>query len=137
MKIATVTDDGKTISQHFGRAPIYVVVTVEDGSITGHEQRDKVGHRQFSQAHHAHSHEGQTKTAQGHGTGPAAQDRHSLMATAISDCDAILTRGMGRGAYQAMQASGIKPIITDIPEIDNAVMAYVQGTIVDHTERLH
>lgn len=139
MKIAAVSEDGKTISQHFGRAPIYIVVTVEDGAITNREQRDKAGHRQFAQANHSHTHmhEGQTKTDQGHGTGPAAQDRHSLMAAAISDCDAILTRGMGRGAYQAMQASGIQPVITDIPVIDDAVMAYVDGTIVDHVERLH
>ena len=35
MKIAAVSDDGTTISQHFGRAPFYVVVTVEDGRIVG------------------------------------------------------------------------------------------------------
>ena len=29
MKIAAVSEDGVTISQHFGRAPFYVVVTVE------------------------------------------------------------------------------------------------------------
>ena len=30
MKIAAITEDGTTISQHFGRAPLYLVVTVED-----------------------------------------------------------------------------------------------------------
>jgi predicted Fe-Mo cluster-binding NifX family protein len=29
MKIAAVSEDGITISQHFGRAPFYIVVTVE------------------------------------------------------------------------------------------------------------
>ena len=33
MKIAAVTEDNITISQHFGRAPFYVVVTVENGKI--------------------------------------------------------------------------------------------------------
>ena len=33
MKIAVITDDERTISQHFGRAPYYVVVTIEDGKI--------------------------------------------------------------------------------------------------------
>ena len=33
MKIAVITEDGTTISQHFGRAPLYVVVTVEGGKI--------------------------------------------------------------------------------------------------------
>ena len=47
MKIAAVSEDGVTISQHFGRAPFYVVVTVEDGKIVAHEKRDKMGHNQF------------------------------------------------------------------------------------------
>ena len=33
MKIAVITDDEKTISQHFGRAPYYMVFTIEDGHI--------------------------------------------------------------------------------------------------------
>ena len=45
--------------------------------------------------------------------------------------------GMGWGAYEAMSSYGIKPIITDIVNIEEAVRAYLDGTIVDHTERLH
>ena len=48
MKIAAVTEDSITISQHFGRAPMYLVVTVEDGRIVSRETRDKLGHAQFS-----------------------------------------------------------------------------------------
>jgi predicted Fe-Mo cluster-binding NifX family protein len=59
------------------------------------------------------------------------------MAAVISDCEAVLSRGMGTGAYQGMQASGIRPIITDIASIDEAVAAYLEGHMVDHTERLH
>jgi hypothetical protein len=33
MKIAAITDDGITISQHFGRAPYYMVLTIENGEI--------------------------------------------------------------------------------------------------------
>jgi predicted Fe-Mo cluster-binding NifX family protein len=55
MKIAVVTDDGKMISQHFGRAVHYLVLTVEDGKITRRELRDKPGHHQFA-AGAAHEH---------------------------------------------------------------------------------
>ena len=44
MKIAIVTEDGETISQHFGRAPYYMVYTVENGQITSREKRNKAGH---------------------------------------------------------------------------------------------
>ena len=35
MKIAFVTDDGQSISAHFGRAAYYLVVDVVDGKETG------------------------------------------------------------------------------------------------------
>jgi len=44
---------------------------------------------------------------------------------------------MGRGAYQSMQSRGIKPLVIDIGLIDEAVMAYVEGRIVDYTDLLH
>ena len=135
MRIAAVSEDGKTISQHFGRAPFYVVVTVEDGKVTARETRDKMGHAQF--AGDTHEEHGQEADARGHGFDPAAQSRHSRMAAAIADCDVLLARGMGAGAYESMRQAGIRPILTDIPEIDEAVRAVISGEIIDHSERLH
>ena len=43
IKIAAITDDGQTISQHFGRAAYYAVLTIEDGKIIAREQREKMG----------------------------------------------------------------------------------------------
>ena len=60
MKVAVITDDGKTISRHFGRAPYYVVLTIEDGQIIHREMRSKFGHGQFQGQHQAedpHDHE--------------------------------------------------------------------------------
>ena len=53
MKIAAVSDDGITISQHFGRAAYYVVVTVQNNQIVAREKRDKLGHAQFGGETHA------------------------------------------------------------------------------------
>lgn len=132
MKIAAITDDGLTISQHFGRAPYYVVVTVENGQIVDRQLREKLGHAQFHEEAHPADPPGQP-----HGFGPAAHDRHLRMAESIADCEALLCRGMGAGAYQSMQQRGIRPLITDIVAIDEAVLAYVEGRLVDHTEWLH
>jgi len=132
MKIAVVTDDGKTISQHFGRAQQYLVATVENGQIVSRERRDKVGHAQL----HAQGHEHQESSEQ-HGYGPAADHRHGRMAEAITDCETVLSRGMGMGAYENMKARNIRPVVTDIADIDEAVMAYVNEQIVDHFEKLH
>jgi len=130
MKIACVTDDGKTISAHFGRAQHYAVVAVEEGQIVARELRPKVGHQQYAQVEHI-----EPKGLRGTDTG--SHDKHITMAEAISDCEALLCRGMGYGAYQSMAQLGIKPVVTDVVDIDTAVLAYANGTLVDHTELLH
>ena len=132
MKIAMVSDDGVTISEHFGRAAYYVIVTVENNQIVAREQRAKSGHTQFDGETHAEG-----ADPRGHGYGPAEQSRHARMASEIADCQILLTRGMGSGAYDSMQAAGIRPIVTDIPKIDDAVKAHLSGTLVNHSEWLH
>jgi len=131
MKVAVITDDGKTISQHFGRAGYYLVVTVENGQIVDRQLRNKLGHTHFADELH------ESDPGQPHGYGPAAQSRHNQMAEAILDCEALLCGGMGMGAYQSMIERGIKPVVTDIAEIDQAVMAYAEGKIVDRVDWLH
>ena len=128
MKIAVVTDDGQTISMHFGRATHYLICTVEDGKITAKEMVEKVGH------HHGHEHH---EHGDSHGHGADADHKHASMIEPVADCEAILVRGMGRGAYLAIEQAHIKPVLTDIANADAAVQAYVDGTIVDHTEKLH
>ncbi|MBI5029965.1 MAG: dinitrogenase iron-molybdenum cofactor biosynthesis protein [Chloroflexi bacterium] len=132
MKIAAITDDGQTISQHFGRAPYYIVVTIENNQIVAREKRNKLGHAQFGGETHADQND-----PRGHGFDATAQDRHTRMAEAIADCQALLCGGMGAGAYESMRARGIKPVVTDISLIDEAVNAYVDGKIVDLVDKLH
>ncbi|NCP86293.1 MAG: dinitrogenase iron-molybdenum cofactor biosynthesis protein [Anaerolineae bacterium CG_4_9_14_3_um_filter_57_17] len=131
-KIAAVSDDGQTISQHFGRAKYYTVLTIENGQITAREQREKMGHAHFAGEEHA-----EEKDPRGHGFAPAEQDRHFQMAEAIRDCQILLARGMGAGAYYSMEQIGIRPVITDIASIDEAALQAAAGTITDQKEKLH
>jgi predicted Fe-Mo cluster-binding NifX family protein len=130
MKIAAVTEDGVTISQHFGRAPYYVVLTIKDGQVVGREQREKVAHGRGA-GEHVHV-EGQA-----HGFDAASQDTHGRMAAPITDCQVLLARGMGMGAYESLQQAGIRPVITTIANIEEAALQAANGTIIDHQERLH
>jgi predicted Fe-Mo cluster-binding NifX family protein len=131
-KIAAITDDGETISQHFGRATYYLVATVKNDEIVERELRPKLGHSHFMNELHA-----EDQPAQPHGLDSASHDKHMQMAEAIADCEAVLCRGMGRGAYDSMNVRGITPVVTDIATIDDAVMAYARGEIEDLVERLH
>ncbi len=130
MNIAAVTDDGLTISQHFGRAKYYEVIMTENGKIVKRERREKPGHHNF--AHEEHHHHGEH-----HGTDGHSHQKHLSMAEVISDCSILLSRGMGTGAYQSLQNLNIKPILTNLKNIDEAVEAVLNNTIVSHTERLH
>jgi predicted Fe-Mo cluster-binding NifX family protein len=132
MKIAAITDDGKTISQHFGRAQYYLVATVENGQIMAREMRSKLEHNQFANQPHA-----EEQPDQPHGMDTASHNKHLQMAESITDCEALLCRGMGMGAYESMKVRGIRPIVTDIESIDAAVLSYASGQIVDHVSLLH
>ena len=114
---AMFPDDGKTISQHFGRAPYYLILTIEEGKIVNREMRDKMGHNQFATQEHVD----EPQTA-GHGMDSASHDKHVSMAQAIADCKALLCGGMGMGAYESMRQLNIQPIVTELRDIE-AVLA--------------
>ena len=147
LRIAAVTDDGQTISAHFGRARAYLVCTVEDGRVVAEELREKAGHHTFSAggAHghepgHGHEHDHDhhhDHHAGGHGTGPGAAARHAAMTEPVRDCAVVLARGMGRGAFLALQEAGLEAFVTSETRIAEAVRAYLAGELVNHTERLH
>ena len=132
MKIAAITEDGIAISQHFGRAPLYVVVTVEEGRVVNKETRDKTGHHTFA----AHQHP-ETAPGERHGYDAGAQTRHASMAETISDCQVLLAGGMGWGAYESMRSYNIEPVVTDVENIDEAIKLYLTGKLENLMERLH
>jgi len=134
MKIAAITEDGITVSQHFGRASLYVVATVENGEVINKETRDKAGHHTFTTNQSQHP---ETAPGERHGYDAGAQSRHATMAETISDCQVLLAGGMGWGAYEGMKSYNIEPVVTDIKNIDEAVKLYLEDKLPNLMERLH
>ncbi|MBN1644286.1 MAG: dinitrogenase iron-molybdenum cofactor biosynthesis protein [Dehalococcoidales bacterium] len=131
MKIAVITEDGVTVSQHFGRAPYYMVVSVEDGKVVGEEKRDKAGHHSFAAGHH------DMAPGERHGYDAGSQAKHTAMAQSIGDCQVLTAGGMGWGVYESLKSCGIDTIVTDVGNIDEAVRLYVEGNLPNLMERLH
>ena len=131
MKIAVVTDDGKTISAHFGRAAYFAVITVEDGRVVGQEMRSKPSH----DGHHHHQGAAEIQLVDAGASQPG--DLHGRMAAAIPDCEVVISRGMGNGAYAGFRDAGVRAVLTDVREIDEAIRQYLSGELTDHPERLH
>ncbi len=130
MKIAIVTEDGRTVSQHFGRAPYYAVLTVEGDVIVERELRPKTGLHLTGAPREERAGSGP------HGTSPEAQSRHDQMAQAIGDCSALIAGGMGQGAYDRFTALGLRPVVTEIPGVEAAALAYARGQLLNRVERL-
>ena len=108
MKIAFVTDDGRTICSHFGRATYYLIVTVEDGKEVKREMLDKIGHRHFAAQGEQHEH--QQHHSEGSGLDASSRSRHTRMLAVVEDCEALIGGGMGTGAYLSMRAANITPL---------------------------
>ena len=98
--------------------------------------RDKLGHAQF---------EGKltiTRRTQALGMGMGRRRRIDMAAwlMAITDCEALLCRGMGMGAYDSMKARNIRPVVTDISDIERSRVGLCQradrGSCDDHRLRL-
>ena len=49
------------------------------------------------------------------------------MMDAIGDCQVLIARGMGQGAHYSLTSRGIKPVLTDIQDIREAIDAYLAG----------
>ena len=120
-KIAIATEDGVHVSAHFGRAPYFQVVTIDNGKIIASERREKA-HHQGEHEHHEHG----------------GNDTHaSGMVGVVSDCAAIIAGGMGSPAYASIQAAKLTPILTDLRDVDQAAQAYAAGTLTNRPERVH
>jgi len=134
VKIALVSDDGLTISHSFDRAKFYIVICLEDNKVVAREQRQRIWFDLFTVKH---NNEQKSSIETHHPNSrkyPSGKYYHLL--AAIADCNLLLAQGMRSGAYyQALQV-GIRPIITDISMIDDALLAVMDGSIIDHKGKL-
>ncbi len=123
MKIVFPSEDGRTISRHFGRAPYLVVATVQEGEPVKLEQRQKAFHGQQEEPH-------------AHETGQH-EHMHADMFAVISDCQVLISGGMGQPAYDSAIQHGLKVIMTGETDIDSALKAYQEGKLTSDLQRIH
>lgn len=119
-KIAAVTEDGQTLSSHFGMAPQYVVFSVEGQEVLSEEKRLKPHHQRHPDHRAGHQ--------DGHG--------HEDMFAPIADCQVLLCGGMGTPAYQKALQAGLEVILAG-GEIRTALQAYLEGRLSSDLRRVH
>jgi predicted Fe-Mo cluster-binding NifX family protein len=119
IKIAVASEDGRAVSRHFGRAPLYAVFTIEQGRVVTTEHRPKPGHRDF--------------------TGGSAEPgiKHDAMSAVVADCRAVIAAGMGDGAAGAMRSRGLEVVLTDETDAEAAALRYASGDLPNLKGRMH
>jgi predicted Fe-Mo cluster-binding NifX family protein len=102
MKIA-ITTEGNQVFQHFGKCPVFTVVTVEDGEVRGETSLD------------------------------ASQNGHAALTGFLKSAgvETIICGGIGDGAKQMLSSAGIRLISGISGSIDDAVNAYLAGDLSD------
>jgi predicted Fe-Mo cluster-binding NifX family protein len=127
--IAIATDDGTTVSSHFGRAQFYEVVKMTDGKVVGRERREKAGHHSFAPTEGDHGHEDEDHESH--------ERRHRAMVSPITDCQAVVVRGMGQGAVEHLRQANLVPILTGLHTIDEVIGAISSGSLESDLRRVH
>jgi predicted Fe-Mo cluster-binding NifX family protein len=130
MKIAVVSEDGETVSRHFGRANRYVIIKTDGTKIIGKEYRSKTSHDDLAKQDSAH----QCRGCGTRGQESSSYDKHRWMALNILDCSVLLAGGMGREAYEGVHSRGIEVVITEVENIEQAVRFYLYGKGVNFNE---
>jgi len=126
MKVAIVTMDGKTVSQHFGRSPYFKILTIEKNEITHEELRERhFGHFAQQKTENHAQHEKNEK----HGYGAEADAKHASMVTEISDCQILVAGGMGQGAYESFSRAKLNVYLTDKSDIQDVANALIQNNL--------
>jgi predicted Fe-Mo cluster-binding NifX family protein len=125
--IAIATDDGVTVSSHFGRARFYEVLNFSEGKVIKRERREKAGHHSFGQAEGGHEHH----------SGEEHEHRHQTMVSPVLDCQAVVVRGMGQGAVEHLRRASLFPVLTGLHTIEEVIEAVAAGSLDSDSRRIH
>jgi predicted Fe-Mo cluster-binding NifX family protein len=118
-KVAFPTDDGESISRHFGQAMQFKVLTLSEGRVGASELRDKASHRHGEHGDPSGAHPGQQ------------------MVETILDCQAVVSGGMGEPMLRRLESAGMKVYLTLESSIDQAAKALVEGTLESDARLVH
>ena len=109
-RIAVATADGLSVGEHLARSASFVVMEVAEGKVVSRVVR----HRE---------------------NGPCGN--HKSFVEMLEGCDAVICGGIGQGAFDALSACGIKPVVAAGSfAIDDAAEQYLAGSLATTGERV-
>lgn len=121
MKIAVPTNDGTSISEHFGRSAAFLIFETENGQIKSRAMKANGAHHGQGGCDH-------------HSTANKAHSHAGILA-ALRGCEVVICAGMGSRAAEALKAGGVTEIVvTTAGPAEEIVSAYLAGKLTRKTE---
>ena len=110
MKLAIATSDGVSVCDHLARSSAFVVLDVENGRVVAKSLRER---------------------------GRDGCGNHATFVEMLQGCHAVLCGGIGTGAYDALVAHGIQPVVAaGTHSTEEAAALYLAGKLATTTERV-
>jgi predicted Fe-Mo cluster-binding NifX family protein len=117
MRIAVPTNDGTSISEHFGRSAAFLIFETENGQIKSRGLKTNAGEHSHPRGEHkdpltgVHSHD------------------HTGILTTLEGCEMVICAGMGHGAAEALKGRGMQIVFAAPGPADQTVAAYLGGKL--------
>jgi len=118
-KIAVATDDKKLISDHLGRAEYFAIYTISADSIL-----DKKYIKNIFTPH---------KKVKGNDNSSRerARHEHNDLIAALSECELVLSRGIGKRMARDLQIAGINGyVVVEEGAMDEIIEKYIRGELL-------
>lgn len=108
-RIAVATTDGLSVSDHLARSASFIVMDVTDGGIVSRAVRNR----------------------------ESGSCNHKSFVEMLEGCDGVICGGIGQGAWDALTAHGILPIVAaGKHSIDEAITRYLAGSLATTGEKV-
>jgi len=110
VRIAIATADGVSLGDHLARASAFVVLDVENGCVVSRNVRRR--------------------------DDPACGN-HKSFVEMLDGCSAVICGGIGQGAFDALRANGISPVVAaGKHSVEEAAAQYLAGTLAVSGDRV-
>jgi len=120
MRIAIASENGIDVSGHLGRCAGFVIYDIAEGGARQVEFRENI----FTHHH----------TAGCEGEEPSQHRSHNALLSALSDCQIVISRGMGRRIRDDLASVGLEGIVTDITSVKDVAESLQAGKGIPQVE---
>ncbi len=115
VKIAVASNDGIRIAKHFGKSQGFKIFEIKENKVINHEYRKNIGNN----------------------TGECHSCDHKIIVKNLSDCNIVISYGMGYDIYNDLIDNNIKPIVTEEETVKDAIKKFINTGLINRTDKLH